>query len=163
MPQLDTSTFISQIFWLILCFGVVVFCYVRIFIPKFNKTIEKRLSRIQGDIDQAAASNQQVQTLIDSNQEKLDAAHNQVNDKISKTLGELEKKAQSQLRGIDEELSANLESMQKYFERQKDMLSKDMNAVASECVHQIMAHLVDGSLKKTGENECNDPNEGTRL
>ena len=145
MPQFDTSTFISQIFWLAVCLGMVVFCYVRIFIPKFNQTIEKRLSKIRYDIEQAEHMQEQAKLLFEKSQKKIEDAHRQVEEHLKETLSGLELKKKIQLMHIDDELSNSLKDMEKSFERQQLQLQESMGPVASDCLNQILARIVGNS------------------
>ncbi|MES2607791.1 MAG: hypothetical protein V4544_03575 [Pseudomonadota bacterium] len=148
MPQFDTSTFISQIFWLAICLGMVVFCYVRIFIPRFNQTIEKRLSKIRYDVEQAEYMQEQANLLFEKSQKKIEDAQRQIEAQIKETLSDLEHKKKVQLTHIDDELAESLTAMEKSFERQKLQLQESMGSLATDCLNQILAHVVNKPKEK---------------
>jgi F-type H+-transporting ATPase subunit b len=54
LPQLDTTTFASQLFWLLISFAVLYFVIARIAAPKIGGVIQDRANRIKGDLDVAA-------------------------------------------------------------------------------------------------------------
>ncbi len=54
MPQLDISTFPSQIFWLAIAFGLLYLALDRFLIPRIGGAIEERKDRIADDLDMAA-------------------------------------------------------------------------------------------------------------
>lgn len=54
LPQLDTTTFASQLFWLLISFAVLYFVISRIAAPKIGGVIADRAGRIKGDLDTAA-------------------------------------------------------------------------------------------------------------
>lgn len=54
LPQLDTTTFASQLFWLLISFAVLYFVIARIAAPKIGGVIADRANRIRGDLDSAA-------------------------------------------------------------------------------------------------------------
>ncbi|MFM9865312.1 MAG: F0F1 ATP synthase subunit B' [Micropepsaceae bacterium] len=54
LPQLDTTTFASQLFWLLITFAVLYFVISRIAAPKIGGVIADRANRIKGDLDTAA-------------------------------------------------------------------------------------------------------------
>ena len=54
LPQLDTTTFASQLFWLLISFVVLYLVISRIAVPKIGGVIEGRANRIKGDLDTAA-------------------------------------------------------------------------------------------------------------
>ena len=53
MPQLDVSTFASQIFWLIICFGTLYYLLSRKALPRVAEILEARQDRIAADLDEA--------------------------------------------------------------------------------------------------------------
>ncbi len=54
MPQLDFSTFPSQIFWLLVALGVLYFILSRVALPRIAGVIEERHDAIEDDLDRAA-------------------------------------------------------------------------------------------------------------
>ena len=53
MPQLDVSTFASQIFWLIICFATLYYLLSRKALPRVAEILEARQDRIAADLDEA--------------------------------------------------------------------------------------------------------------
>ncbi|MEZ5932239.1 MAG: hypothetical protein R3F54_09850 [Alphaproteobacteria bacterium] len=53
MPQLEVSTYISQIFWLIVCFSVLYYLLSRKALPRVAEVLEARADRIRADLDEA--------------------------------------------------------------------------------------------------------------
>jgi F-type H+-transporting ATPase subunit b len=61
MPQLDHSTFSSQLFWLSICFGLFYFSMSKIFLPKIRDILKDRHNNISNNNSIAT----QVQNQID--------------------------------------------------------------------------------------------------
>lgn len=55
MPQLDASTYASQILWLIITFSVLYYLLKRKALPRVADILEARQERIANDLDKAAA------------------------------------------------------------------------------------------------------------
>lgn len=53
LPQLDVSTFPSQIFWLLVTFAVLNFLISKSALPIIHEVMEKRHHRIERDLEQA--------------------------------------------------------------------------------------------------------------
>ena len=56
LPQLDASTWPSQLFWLAVTFGVLYWLMSSVFLPRIGATLEERRDRIADDLDKAAES-----------------------------------------------------------------------------------------------------------
>ena len=63
MPQLDTSTFTSQLFWLVVCFFSMMFIMSKFIIPKIADIMEQRQRKIDGYLNKAADLKEQARTL----------------------------------------------------------------------------------------------------
>lgn len=53
-PPFDPTYFATQIFWLLLTFGILYLLLWRVFLPRIGQTIEDRSSRIADDLDAAS-------------------------------------------------------------------------------------------------------------
>ena len=61
LPQLDASTWASQIFWLLLTFAALYYFFSQVFLPRLGGVIEERRNRIADDYDQAADFKRQAE------------------------------------------------------------------------------------------------------
>jgi F-type H+-transporting ATPase subunit b len=56
MPQLEqTYTFLSQIFWLLVCFVALFFFLRGVALPRVTEVLDARRRKIEGDLEKAAA------------------------------------------------------------------------------------------------------------
>ena len=141
MPQFNTATFISQLFWLFLSFGVVVFCFARIFIPRFNATLEKRFLKIRNDSEQAARMQAEAQALLDKSQARLDEAHKDADRMIKMAIANLESNREKQLAVMQSELQKGLKVIEKAYDDQLATLHEQFEPIAQTCATQILDRL----------------------
>jgi F-type H+-transporting ATPase subunit b len=64
LPQLDTTTFASQLFWLFLTFVTLYLVMSRVALPKLEGVIAERKGRIKGDLDSAAQAKRDSEAAI---------------------------------------------------------------------------------------------------
>ena len=64
MPQLDVSTFASQILWLALTFVPLYLIIVRVALPRIGEVIEARRDKIDDDLKKAAARRDEAQAVL---------------------------------------------------------------------------------------------------
>lgn len=55
MPQFDSSTFASQLFWLVVILGVFFLALRNVALPRIGGALEERRRKIDDDLDKAAA------------------------------------------------------------------------------------------------------------
>jgi len=61
LPQLDPSTWVNQIFWLVVVFAVLYFLLSMFILPRLREGISDREDRISDDLDQAATMDRQAE------------------------------------------------------------------------------------------------------
>lgn len=61
LPQLNAETYVGQVFWLIITFGLLYAFMSRVFLPRLGGVIEERRNRIADDYDQAAEFKRQAE------------------------------------------------------------------------------------------------------
>ncbi len=54
LPQLDVSTYTSQLFWLAITFGLLYLLLAKVFLPRLSALLEERRDRVADDLDAAA-------------------------------------------------------------------------------------------------------------
>jgi F-type H+-transporting ATPase subunit b len=90
MPQLDPSTFPTQIFWLVICFAVLYFLMWKVALPRIGEVLQERQERIDDDLEKA---------------EKLRNDAARVLEAYERTMAEGREKAQAILREAGERLA----------------------------------------------------------
>lgn len=98
LPQMDVSTFPSQLFWLAVSFGFLYFVVSVLVLPGLGGAIATRRGKIAGDLDKAAALKVEAETA-----EKAYAA----------SLADAKAKARALAGETRDKLNAELASMQK--------------------------------------------------
>src|SRR5579885_2207560 len=91
MPQLDPSSYPSQIFWLVVTFIPLFFILWKVALPKVGQVIDARRARIEGDLDRATALREEAGKVL---------------AEYEKALAEAHEKARAELRRAGEEMAA---------------------------------------------------------
>jgi F-type H+-transporting ATPase subunit b len=98
LPQMDVSTFPSQIFWLAVTFGALYAAMTWFILPRLGGAIEDRRDRIADDLDQAAEGKRLA--------EEAERAYN-------RALGDARAKAQAIAAETREEVGAEIAAQQR--------------------------------------------------
>lgn len=91
MPQLDPTSYASQLFWLALTFIPLFLLVWKVALPRVGAVIEARRRRIAADLDKAAALRDEAAKLLAW---------------YEKTLADAQEKARAELRLAAEEMAA---------------------------------------------------------
>lgn len=141
MPQLDPSTYASQIFWLLVCFFAMMFIMSTFIIPKIAEVRQQRHDKIDGYLLKAEDLRQKTEDAIKRYEEalsnasqKADASLQNTKDELNRLIGsrqaELEKKLQAQIKAGETEINAG-----------KDAALKEIKTVSADLALDILHKL----------------------
>lgn len=143
LPQLDISTFPSQIFWLVIVFGFLMVFFSKKTIPDISKTLENRNDRIQTDLENAEKLRKEVESVHENYESSLNNAREQatvVYKEVEQYIHNLSIKKQDELRDKADGEVANLENR----------ISASVNAIMNE-MEKIAAQVaIDATDKIIG-------------
>lgn len=116
MPQLDINTYFSQIFWLLITFGIFYMFLNSVIIPKIKVIIENRNNKIEEFIDHAknlrkSAENIKLEYEDVLKKSKIDAdyilteAKQQIEEQNNAKNDELQRKFTQDMKKLDQELA----------------------------------------------------------
>ncbi len=82
MPQLETHSYVSQLFWLVVTFVPLYFVLVRTALPRIRNTLEARQTRIDQDINRAAKLTEDAGTVRDAYEQELALARTKAQEQV---------------------------------------------------------------------------------
>jgi F-type H+-transporting ATPase subunit b len=149
MPQFDLTTYPSQIFWLILCFGTLIAILKWLIIPYFNAIHLKRDERIRNDL----ATSEKLQSELIKKQEqrlqKLEQAKAQASDLIHKTVTELEQFEAEQLQELQGRIKKQLQDFQHLLYEESQALEGQIELLVNQSLHQLLPKFLgEGIIEK---------------
>jgi F-type H+-transporting ATPase subunit b len=142
LPQLDPTSFSSQLFWLVIVFLFMLFFFSKKTIPQISHTIENRTDRISGDLDSADLLRSEVAELQQSYEEKLAQARE---ESFSVFInGEKEMKAQTEHKStaFQERSRKKVEELEQNIEVARDKAMIEMSDVATEIALQASEKII---------------------
>lgn len=108
LPQLDSTTWPGQLFWLAVTFGILFILLSRVVLPKIATTIESRRDRIADDLDAAAQNKQEAEEAVATYERQLADARAKAHTIAAKNRD----KVDAEIAGETEEAEAEVASRQ---------------------------------------------------
>ncbi len=142
MPQLDTSTYLSQIFWLLLTFLSLWFFMSWFIIPRIEDIMEQRRQKIDGFIQKAEKINKQALQSLEKYEKALKKAKEKANLRIEQNKTDLVKTISEKHAEIEDILNRKIADNEYMLEKQRQE--------TLETVEQISELLADRILVKFG-------------
>ncbi len=142
MPQLNPEFWISQIFWLIITFGILFIVLTKVILPKISDNLETRKSQILENIETADRQKEESQKKIDEYEKIiLDSklkAKSYFNEAREKILEDINKKRAALEKDLDEEI----DEVEKELSDLKNKSGVKINKIAAETSAELIKELI---------------------
>lgn len=149
MPQLDTSTFTSQLFWLVVCFFSMMFIMSKFIIPRIADIMDQRQRKIDGYLNKAADFKLQAEASLKKYQEALTQATADANFSLAQTKEELNELIKSKQCELDAKLQKKIKDGEKDINRSKEEALKQVQSIAEELAGDVIKKIGLPTLSRT--------------
>ena len=147
-PPFDPATFGSQLFWLVILFGLLYVLMKRVAIPQIGSILEERDKRIAGDLAEAARMKEASDAAIAAHEQALAEAR-QNGHAIAQQARDAAKTAAAADRTRTEtELNGKLASAEAEIARVKTQALSSVDSIARDAVEAIVEALVGTKVEK---------------
>lgn len=149
MPQLNPEFWVSQIFWLVLTFGILYLVLSKLVLPKISDNLETRKSQILENIETTENQREESENKIKQFEkiilESKIEAKNYFNEKRQKILEDISKKRIALEKDIDGEINAAEEEINKLKNASDEKINKIAIETSSELIKKIIGEEVNSS------------------
>lgn len=146
MPQFDTSTYVSQIFWLVICLSFLGLVVSKIYLPKILTIMNKRDQNILEYQNLAKHYQNEFELLQESRNKKLSDAKIHAHKTVSEALAKMELKQAEHIEKFEKEMALQLSDFKESLRFRKTKIESKLDQNASELAEQILQKLFHVSL-----------------
>jgi F-type H+-transporting ATPase subunit b len=150
MPQLDFSTWPSQVFWLIVALVVLYFILSRVALPRIGGVIEERQDAIEDDLDRAAEFKRRAAQAEIAYEAALAEAKAKANAIAAEARGEIQKELDAAIAKADGEIAARAAESEKRIRQIRDSALESVEAVAVETAEALVDALARDATVASG-------------
>lgn len=147
MPQFDITTYSSQIFWLILSFGILFLGLSRFIIPRFKAILLKRETLVDLDTIKTKNMHHQQQEQQKHRLDRLEKAQQKAHDLIKETVLEIDEFEKMQRQHIQDQINRHLKDFQASLEQEKKNLEKEEILLVHQSVNRLLPKLLAGEKR----------------
>jgi F-type H+-transporting ATPase subunit b len=141
LPQLDTSTYPSQLLWLAITFGALYLLLSKVLLPKISNAIETRQSRIAADLAQAEQLNDDARKASDAYDAALADARAKANAIAQENRAKVISELDAEQSKVDAELAEKLAKAEKQIASTRDKAMGEVEGIASQLVEDVVNEL----------------------
>jgi F-type H+-transporting ATPase subunit b len=148
VPQLDVSTFASQIFWLIICFGTLYYLLSRKALPRVSEVLEARQDRIEADLDEAQRLRQEAEAALAEYEAAVAKAQGEAQALLSESQARLQAETAKRQAELDAKLAKQVATAEAQIAEAKKVALKELQASAVTIAQAATEHLAGMKVTK---------------
>ena len=153
LPQLDTTTFASQIFWLIVTMVVLFYLMKNLALPRIASVLEERADAIADDLDKAEEFKRKAEEAEAAYEQALVDARSKAQATAAETRAEIQKDVDAAIAKADAEISARAAEGEARIADIRASAVASVNEVANDTavavVEAVMPGLADADSVKS--------------
>jgi F-type H+-transporting ATPase subunit b len=157
VPQIDTATFASQVFWLIVAFVTLYYLLSRRALPRLAEVLEARQDRIAADLDEAERLRREAEAALASYQAVIAKAQEDAHALLAETQTRLQTESAKRQAELEARLSEQLSEAEARIARARQSALEELEE-AAVTVAQAAAERLAGIkvAKKTAQSALRD-------
>lgn len=142
MPQLDVSTYTSQLFWLLISWGILFVFLWKVIVPRISGKLSKREEKIQALRAEAQHLDMQADNLILEYDQKLSEIKHMQKEKLQSVCNFIQKSKEDLEISLTKDTERLIEKYQISLESStKELLQRLPESLESSLIALINQHL----------------------
>jgi len=142
MPQLNPEFWISQIFWLILTFGILLVVLSKLILPKVSANLESRKAQILENVEIAEKQRKESELKIEQYDELIAKSKVEAKNIITQTKDKIQKDINLKKDVLDKQLDDEIKKAEDEIEELKKGAPEKVNKIAIEMTSQLIKKLI---------------------
>jgi len=147
-PPMDATTFPSQIFWLVIFFGLLYLLMSKLALPKMAAVLEKRHKTIEGDLAKASALKNETQAAVQAYEKALADARAKAQGIAAETRAKMNAEMEAERAALEKKIGAKTSDAEAKIAAAKASAMKDVGEVAAETAAEIVSELTGATVSK---------------
>jgi F-type H+-transporting ATPase subunit b len=143
MPQITQLPliFFSQLFWLLVVFGIIFFGIGRGMLPKIQGTVDAREKKIGEDLERAQAARAEADATEVAWRARMDAARAEAARLAQEAKQESARKTEAKVKAAADKIDLKVESAEAKIRDAVAAARGEIEAVAAEATQELVARL----------------------
>ncbi len=146
MPQLDFTTYLPQIFWLLVTFTVLYILMAKVALPRIGEVIEERRDRIAKDLDKAQRLRAETDEAIASYEKALKDARSEASQIAQSTRDKLGAKSDTKRKKVEAKLAKKLNDAEAQITAMTDAAMAEVGTISNDTTANLITALLGEDL-----------------
>ena len=149
MPQLNPEFWISQIFWLIITFGILYIVLSKLILPKISSNLELRKSQISDNIEAADKQREESESKL----KEYDEIISQSKTEAKNIFGQAREKALKDINAkkdvLDKQIDDEIRKAEQEIKSLRDGAPDKINKIAIETSSELIQKLIGAEVNNS--------------
>lgn len=141
-PPFDETTFLSQIFWLVLTFGFFYYMMAKFALPRVAGILESREDKIAGDRSESDRLNAEREEAEITYQKQRDEAHNNAQKIVRENRESMNQQITEKREMTESHLSQKLEEAESRIDEIKNKALANVDEIAANTARELVHSLI---------------------
>ncbi|KZD12490.1 F0F1 ATP synthase subunit B family protein [Oceanibaculum pacificum] len=146
LPQLDTNSFATQIFWLAVTFVALYLLMSRIALPRVRDVLEERDRRIADDLEKAEKLKEEAEAVLAEYEKALADARSQAQAAMAEATEKANAEAAKRQQALADTLAAQVAEAETRIGAAKREALENVRQVAVEVSREATLRLIGGDI-----------------
>ena len=142
MPQLNPEFWLSQIFWLIIAFGLLFIVLSKFILPKISENLEGRKSQILENIEAAEKQRETSENKIKEYEKIIIDSKNEAKNYFSKAREKILKDIDKKRETLKNEINKEIKKTEKEITDLKNKSPEKINKIAIETSSNLVKQFI---------------------
>ena len=149
LPQLDISTWPTQLFWLVITFSVGYFMVSTFVVPSISTVLEKRSNRLFSDLNKAKRAQEDAKNAFDAYQASLNDARTKAANTLAKAAADAKLDTAKREAALSKKLDANSKKAEEKISKIREETLASLNELATDISQKIITDLTPIKVQKS--------------
>ncbi len=149
MPQLNPEFWISQIFWLILTFGIMYVVLSKLILPKISNNLESRKSQILENIEAAEKQREDSESKLKEYEEIISKSKIEANSIFNQAKDKATKDINAKREVLDKQIDKEIAQAEKEIQILRDGAPDKINKIAIEASSELIQKLIGAEINNS--------------
>ena len=149
MPQLNPEFWVSQIFWLLITFGILYLVLSKLILPKISKNLESRKSQISENIEAAEKHRENSDSKLKEYDDIILKTKLEANNIFKEAREKVIKDINSKKENLDRQIDGEIKKTEQELEIFKKSSPEKINKIAIETSAELLKKLIGAEVNNS--------------
>nr|CRH07530.1 ATP synthase subunit b [Candidatus Magnetococcus massalia] len=156
LPQFDSSTFSSQVFWSVLSFLALLLLLKKFVVPAITDVLDARAAQIEEELNSAETKRQEAEKLLAEQRAEIQAEREKIAQMLESARKEAEATREQAVADLEAELDKQKSQATQEIETARRQAMAEVRDTAVEVAMAVAEKMISKAVDKTEANKLAD-------